>query len=100
MSKTSYYASVADIPKVLSRHEIALVRAGDRLKWAVFECPCGYGHRIMINLDPRRRPVWRIAHVSPLSVVPSIDSREKRRCHFWLTSNHVRWVKEAEVDQA
>ena len=91
---TSFYAGHSDLPKALPRHELALVGGDDKHpKWAVFECPCGTGHRIAVPLTARNRASWRVsrdANGQP-SLHPSIDSADGARCHFWLSGGRVRW---------
>lgn len=91
--RARYYDSVSDLPTSIPRNEIAVVRSGEIMKWAAFECPCGHNHRILINLDPQRRVSWRITG-DPPTLSPSIDSRGTRRCHFLLNSGRVTWVRD------
>jgi hypothetical protein len=72
---------------------------GDPPQWAIFNCPCGAGHDIMLRIDDagswrfttsrwRRRPTVR----------PSIDAEgpDHRRCHYWVTNGRVSWVADRE----
>lgn len=82
-----------DVPGRLPPRAAVLV--GDRKtpKWLSFDCPCRNNHRILVNLDERRRPVWRLAHGRKLSISPSIDALGPvGRCHFFITSGRVKWV--------
>lgn len=81
-----------EVPDPLPRQTIAVVRTPKHLKWAVFECPCGHRHRIMLNLDQRRDPAWTLTQTDPPSFHPSVDSRGHRRCHFWLRRGRIYWV--------
>jgi hypothetical protein len=92
-----YVESMAAIPVVLPRHMIAVVKTPNQFKWAVFECPCGHGHRLMLNLDKRHEPTWTLAQADPPSLRPSIDSQGQRRCHFWLREGYVNWVRERQL---
>lgn len=87
------YASTADVPESIPRRTLAIV--GDPPVWAVFECPCGRGHRIMVRTAPHPR----IAHWSLYrgtagpTLWPSIESvSDFGRCHFWLTDGQASWV--------
>jgi hypothetical protein len=87
--------AATDIPLALEKNNGVLVGSTEHPKWIAFDCPCGTGHRIMLNLDPARRPVWRITSTNPLTLRPSIDSVEKkRRCHFVMSNGQVLWVRE------
>lgn len=63
-------------------------------KWVIFWCPCGHGHRIELDVHPSHRPSWRVAGDSRQrpTIVPSIDARGGRRCHFWVRGGRVQWV--------
>jgi hypothetical protein len=62
-------------------------------KWLALDCPCGAGHRLLVNLDSRRRPAWRLVSASPLTIRPSLDIIQAgARCHFTITSGKVRWA--------
>src|SRR3954453_12764087 len=79
------YASQGDLPDSLPRRRLALVGSPERPKWAALECPCGTGHRLLINLSAAHKPTWRIESPAPPSLRPSIDYEDAaRRCHFWL----------------
>lgn len=83
-----------EIPERLPPRGAALVGSVDAPKWVAFDCPCGDGHRIMLNLDQGRRPYWRATRLNPLSLHPSIDDRSvgHRRCHFLMLHGRVKWV--------
>jgi hypothetical protein len=95
ISTVRHFASMADVPASLPRHELVLIGAPDRLKWALFECPCGNGHRLVVNLDAVRTPKWTIALTPRPTLSPSVDVRDRRRCHFLLQEGRVRWVHDA-----
>jgi len=83
-----------EIPPLLPEYGAAVVRSAGRAKWLAFDCPCGKGHRIMLNLDPSRRPVWRLVNDSPLTVSPSVDDQGLgRSCHFFIERGRVLWVR-------
>ncbi|MFT3864591.1 MAG: DUF6527 family protein [Solirubrobacterales bacterium] len=88
------YARQADVPTEIPRHELAVVGDPARPKWLVFECPCGEGHRLQVNLDAAGAASWRLDdHDGGVSIHPSIDyCGSERRCHFWLRCGRVHWV--------
>jgi hypothetical protein len=62
-------------------------------RWLAFDCPCGTGHQIMLNLDRRRTPCWIVTGARRLTVTPSIDSRQSgHRCHYFIREGKVTWV--------
>ena len=94
LAEVRYVASPADVPDRLSRRELVVVGTDAFPKWAVFNCPCGRGHRIMLSLQRSHLPHWRLelgGH-GP-SLWPSVHSVTAYRCHFWLRDGRVRWVR-------
>lgn len=67
---------------------------GSPAKWLVFECPCGRGHQIQLNLVHAGGAQWTLTTDGDgqPTLRPSIDVRDERRCHFWLNSGRARWV--------
>jgi len=64
--------------------------------WLAFDCPCNTGHRIMLNLDWRRSPYWRVTNTRRLTIKPSVDScRPERRCHYFVREGKVKWVPDS-----
>jgi hypothetical protein len=81
------------VPESLTKREVVLVGNPGNETWAVFDCPCRKGHRLMLNLHKERHPLWRIACYKPLSIWPSIHATTRgRECHFFLKSGRVIWV--------
>lgn len=84
-----------EVPDRLPRKGIILVGPADEPTWAAFDCPCGRGHRLMVNLDRTRRPAWRLESVYPLSLRPSIDNiTPQRRCHFFVSGGKITWARD------
>ena len=88
-----YVDASDEIPWVLRAKGLILVGSPGRMTWAAFDCPCGVGHRLMLNLDRSRHPFWRIDALKPLTIRPSIDHiTPERRCHFFLYRGRIAWV--------
>lgn len=84
-----------EVPDRLPRKGVVLVGPPERPSWLAFDCPCGHGHRLMVNLDSRRRPSWRVESLRPLSIRPSIDNiTSERRCHFFLLRGKITWARD------
>lgn len=82
-----------EVPRRLPRRGAMFVGSRSVPKWLVFDCPCRSGHRIMVNLNSARHPVWKLIARSPLTATPSFDATNYgRRCHFLITSGRVEWV--------
>ena len=87
-----YVAEGDEVPEVLPDKGVVLVGAPENRTWAAFDCPCQKGHRLMVNLDKSRRPVWNIDCLKPLTIRPSIDNiGREHRCHFLVRSGKIDW---------
>jgi hypothetical protein len=91
----SYVDEPADVPDEVQRQTLVVIGGPAYAKWAVFECPCGRGHRLMLSLQRGHRPCWRLnLDGRGPSLSPSVDSVARWRCHFWLRDGRVHWVRE------
>ena len=91
-------SEVDQVPRRIRARRAFLVAAEARRKWLVFDCPCGSGHRILLNLDRSRRPFWtlRVAKNRRFTLHPSVDFRDGRRvCHYFLRYGRVAWANPA-----
>ena len=88
-----YVPAGDEVPERLPHNGVVLVGGPDQSAWAVFDCPCRTGHRLMVNLDKGRHPAWDIEHLKPLTIRPSIDDvTPERRCHFVVRSGRITWA--------
>jgi hypothetical protein len=94
VDRVHHYALQADLPTSIPRHELAIVGDPNRPKWLALECPCGEGHRLVINLGSNGAARCRVDdRDGGPDVHPSIDYQgAERRCHFWLSAGRVHWV--------
>lgn len=84
-----------EIPATIPAQGAVLVGSRGQAKWLAFDCPCGRGHRILLNLDSAHRPTWTVYDQRGLTVWPSIDSRQAGyRCHFLLDHGRVVWCRD------
>lgn len=92
-----FVESADEIPPELPRNGAVVVGSLEFAKWIAFDCPCRTGHRIMLNLDPGRLPVWRLGLAGKrLSIRPSVDYADgRRRCHYFVDDGGVRWTKDS-----
>lgn len=85
-----------EVPDRIPTRGVILVGPPARPTWAALDCPCGRGHRLMLNLDSARWPTWRLISLRPLSIHPSIDDvTPDRRCHFILRKGIIHWAHDA-----
>ena len=88
-----FVESADEIPDRLPRNGAVAVGSSTFAKWIAFDCPCRSGHRIMINLDPNRKPVWQVRQPRRLSIRPSVDYADgRRRCHYFVDNGQIRWA--------
>ena len=88
-------AAADEVPARLPRRGTILVGSVERPKWMAFDCPCGEGHRILINLDLAHWPRWKMSVGRKLTLWPSIDYRTAtRRCHYFIREGRVNWINE------
>lgn len=84
-----------EVPTRIPVHRAFLVGIHPHYKWLVFDCPCTAGHRIMLNLDPSRRPYWtlRLSRRQRITISPSIDYRHRdRSCHYFIRDGRLVWA--------
>lgn len=82
-----------EVPDNLPPRVAVLVGTREKPKWIAFDCPCGEDHRIMVTLDPKNLPHWRLAKSEKLSLWPSIDAwRAKKRCHYIVQNGKIIWT--------
>jgi Family of unknown function (DUF6527) len=98
IKRVAYYENRSDVPESVERQTLAVAGSRTRPKWAVFECPCGRGHQLVMSLSPEHWPAWRLEeHQDGPTLAPSIDSHRPHRCHFWLRQGRVTWVPEEHL---
>lgn len=86
-------AAADEIPDHLPRKGAVVVGSLENPTWVAFDCPCVDRHRVMLNLDPRRRPAWTMQSSEPLTLRPSIDELlDQKRCHYFIRGGKVQWV--------
>ena len=86
-------AAADEIPDRLPRKGAVIVGSLKNPTWVAFDCPCADHHRVMLNLDTRRRPTWTVQSLKPLTIRPSIDEfRDRNRCHYFIHAGKVQWA--------
>jgi len=93
-----FVATPNDVPEKIPRREIFIVGNHEYQKWALFLCPCGFNHKLILNLQTHVAPSWQFSFGSQgPSLHPSIDSLTTRRCHFWLREGRASWVRKSRT---
>jgi hypothetical protein len=77
---------------------VLVVRGHPRLM--VMRCPCGCGDDLLINLDFRAGPAWRLyRRKGRITVFPSYWRDSHCGSHFVLWSNRIEWCSSSDDDQ-
>lgn len=93
-----YVEAADEIPDELPMRGAVVVGSRDQSTWIAFDCPCDERHRVMLNLDARRKPTWSLRNGKPLTLNPSIDERRPgKRCHYFIRAGRVQWAHNTDV---
>src|SRR5690349_20647485 len=95
-SHTVFLECRHEVPDSPPRDTLYVVGAPEAAKWLLFDCPCGRGHRLDVNLMRERRPFWRLSvgRGDKLSVFPSLwVADDMCDSHFWLKDSCVYFVR-------
>jgi hypothetical protein len=85
-----------DVPEDMSAETVYVAGTPERMKWAVFVCPCDFGHDITVSLQEEDHPHWRLrVDRGRPTIYPSIDVLDGRRCHYWIIRGRVQWAPSA-----
>lgn len=87
--------------RLAARNDPATLVVVDRhgLRNVVFQCPCGCGETVSINVDPAAGPSWRVRiNAGDLTLMPSVWRTSGCRSHFILWSSRVWWCSADEGD--
>jgi len=72
---------------------IVLVDRGEP-RTVLFHCPCGCGETVVINVDRRAGPAWRLrVNEHGLTLMPSVWRTSGCRSHFILCKSRVWWCR-------
>lgn len=76
---------------------VVIDRGGPRS--VVFQCPCGCGDMLVINVDPALKRCWRFRRDEQgISLMPSIWRTTGCHSHFILWENRVWWCGSRDWD--
>lgn len=98
--KARAVGTISDVPDDLDQSVFYIAGTSSLPKWAVFICPCERPHRVTLSLQSSHRPHWRVRIRSGrVTVWPSVDVRDWRRCHYWIRDGRVQWVPDLLDDE-
>jgi len=85
-------------PLIVAAGDAVIVERGC-LRSLIVRCPCGCGDDLVINLDRRTGPAWKLySRTSKLSLYPSYWRDSACECHFILWKNRVCWCGRYDDD--
>lgn len=89
----SHVEAADQVPTQIPRFGAVLVGSAAHPKWLAFDCPCGRGHRILLNLEQSRWPHWTVRGDKRVTVRPSVRARTTHgECHFFITRGRTTWI--------
>jgi hypothetical protein len=83
-----------DIPDILKRKTLYVVKE-DVTPWsAAMVCPCGCRSILHLNLLPDERPMWIVTHHTDMTVSlsPSVWRKVDCQSHFWFRHSRIYWT--------
>lgn len=89
------YLFCEDFPDKVKDKVIYIVGEG-RFHWVlVFQCPCGCGHTIQLNLLNEADPCWtfQISKKHEISIWPSVWRTTGCKSHFIVQNGKIEWVR-------
>ena len=84
-------------PEDIIPGQISVVGNSKYHKWACFRCPGGCGERILLSLNQKRHPYWRmtIDWLKRPTLHPSVRQLNECQCHFWVRQGIVEWCPDS-----
>ncbi len=89
---------LADLPKALEANVVYLIGEEGYYLQAALLCPCGCKSRVILNLVPPARPLWKIRchRDGSLTASPSVWRNTGCYSHFWIRHGRILWVGRGE----
>ena len=84
-------------PENIKSGQILVVGDSKYQKWACFRCPGGCGESILLSLNHKRHPYWKVGldWLGRPTLHPSIRQLNECRCHFWVRQGIVKWCSDS-----
>lgn len=69
------------------------VISSEKMKWSIFECPCGCGGVVTLSLQAIHSPFWKLLKMESgrPTLHPSIWRDKGCMSHFWIKDGRVFW---------
>lgn len=82
-----------DFPDVILPNEFYVIGSSCHPQYAAFQCPCGCGRTVELNLNRASSPVWRLRwHLfGTVSLSPSVWRKDGCKSHFFLKKSRIYW---------
>lgn len=93
-ARTNYTITLIDeSPDAVNQGTIYFVGSPNKQQYAIFNCPCGCGRNVELNLNPKSSPCWKVQwHLSgTISLSPSVWRKGGCHSHFFLKKNNIIW---------
>lgn len=89
-----------EVPDAPADREVYLIGEGDHLWSAAFQCPCGCGALIQLNILRDAKPRWEVTRHSDgtVSLYPSVWRQVGCRSHFVLRQGIIEWCRATVSD--
>lgn len=88
------FCYVEEPPENLKPNTLYIVKDGKEPDSLIFNCPCGCGNRIELNLLPDCSPRWVLKiKRKKISISPSVWATRGCRSHFWIRDGKVEWFR-------
>lgn len=89
-----------ELPAVLKKRTLYILKEDGFLEQAAMICPCGCGKALHMNLLTDERPCWRVTHHEDgtATLHPSVWRKKECRSHFWFRRGRVQWCNGAMPD--
>jgi hypothetical protein len=87
------FRNVNDIPTIIDSKFIYIVREGTEPETLVFECPCGCGAPVYLNLLKDTTPHWTYEiERKTITIFPSVVRKKGCQSHYWIKKGKIIWV--------
>lgn len=86
-----------DFPDEIETNCIYFIGTTKTQQYAIFQCPCGCGRVVELNLNPKSSPLWSVKWnvMGTVSFTPSIWRKSGCRSHFFFKHGQIIWCDPA-----
>ncbi len=82
-------------PNQIKENIVYVVGGKDFTKWAYVKCPNGCGEIIMLSLNKKQFPAWKIKQdkIGRATISPSINKLNGCKSHFFIKKGRLIWAQ-------